>query len=42
MCETEFSVVRFSGDEGMKPLSADDIACHRLGSVTAGYQYQSD
>ena len=34
MCETEFSLVRFSGDasraakiyEGMKPLSADDVA----------------
>ena len=45
MCETEFSVVRFKGDEqaaakvyqGMKPLSADDIAeqIHWVASLPA-------
>ena len=45
MCETEFSVVRFKGDEGkaaavyqgMKPLSADDIAAqiHWVASLPA-------
>lgn len=45
MCETEFSVVRFKGDEskaaavyqGMKPLSADDIAeqIHWIASLPA-------
>jgi NADP-dependent 3-hydroxy acid dehydrogenase YdfG len=45
MCETEFSVVRFKGDEskaaavyqGMRPLSADDIAeqIHWIASLPA-------